>query len=184
MPLHLKEVLATKDRLTWSSHWVTSLFLPHDILGVGKRGFSQVVTQLHRLTGPIYQHAIGTFNTCSWGPTHWSLTDTGRCYNLGGAGFSHHTPWPSQSTVSTFYLRVLSGLRLPIQSLPTELKREQTLNLTSESMHLTFIATYHLSITLLTVSHQKIGLTRVIKKVTHNASTTLYNSYKLNAQTQ
>jgi hypothetical protein len=27
--------------------------LPHGILGVGERGFSQVVTQLHQLTGPI-----------------------------------------------------------------------------------------------------------------------------------
>jgi hypothetical protein len=50
-------------------------------LGVGERGFGQVVTRLHRLAGPIYQHVIGTFNTCSWGPTHWSLTDTGEGYN-------------------------------------------------------------------------------------------------------
>jgi hypothetical protein len=33
------------------------------------------------LPGPYLQHAIGTFNTCSWGPTHRSLTDTGGGYN-------------------------------------------------------------------------------------------------------
>jgi hypothetical protein len=46
-------------------------------------------------TGPIYQHVIGTFNICSWGPTHRSLTDTGGAYNLEGATFPHHTLWPS-----------------------------------------------------------------------------------------
>jgi hypothetical protein len=45
-----------------------------------------------RLLGPYHQHAIGTFNTCSRGPTHRSLTDTGRGYNLGGAGLPHTTP--------------------------------------------------------------------------------------------
>jgi hypothetical protein len=29
------------------------ILLPHDSIGVGERGFSQVVTQLHQLTGPI-----------------------------------------------------------------------------------------------------------------------------------
>jgi hypothetical protein len=37
-----------------------------------------------RLTGPYHRHAIGTFNTCSWGPTHQSLTEIGGGYNLGG----------------------------------------------------------------------------------------------------
>jgi hypothetical protein len=45
--------LATKDRLARSSSWVTSFPLPHDSLGVGERGFSQVVTQLHQLTKSI-----------------------------------------------------------------------------------------------------------------------------------
>jgi hypothetical protein len=33
--------------------------------------------------------AIGTFNTCSRGPTERSLTNTGGGYNLGGTGLSH-----------------------------------------------------------------------------------------------
>jgi hypothetical protein len=47
------EVLATEDRLARLSSWVISFPLPHDSLGVGERGFNQVVTQLHQLTGPI-----------------------------------------------------------------------------------------------------------------------------------
>jgi hypothetical protein len=77
----LEEILATTDRLARPSPWVTSSFLPHDRLSIGERGFSQVVTKIHRFTGPIYQHVIGTFNTCSRGPTHWSFTNTGGGYN-------------------------------------------------------------------------------------------------------
>jgi hypothetical protein len=54
------------------------------------------------LLGPYHWHVIGTFNIGSWGPTHRSLTDTGGCYNLGGAGLPHTTPWPSQPAISTF----------------------------------------------------------------------------------
>jgi hypothetical protein len=53
MSLHLEEVLATKDRLARPLSQVTSFFLPHDNLGVGERGFGQVVTQLHQFTGLI-----------------------------------------------------------------------------------------------------------------------------------
>jgi hypothetical protein len=42
--------------------------------------------------------------------------------------------------------------------------------------------TYHLSIALLMVSHKVIGLTRIDRKVDLHATTTPYNSYKLNAQ--
>jgi hypothetical protein len=76
-----EEILATIDRLVRPSPWVTSSFFPHDRLSIGERGFGQVVTQLHQLTGPIYQHVIGTLNTCSWGPTHRSLINTGGGYN-------------------------------------------------------------------------------------------------------
>jgi hypothetical protein len=45
------------------------------------------------LVGPYHHHATGTFNTCSWGSTHRSLTDTGGGYNLRGAGLPHtHSP--------------------------------------------------------------------------------------------
>jgi hypothetical protein len=60
--------------------------LPHDSLGVRERGFSQVKTQLHQLTGP----------------THQSLTDTGGDYNLQGVAFPHTTLQPSQLMVLPF----------------------------------------------------------------------------------
>jgi hypothetical protein len=135
------------------SSWVTSSPPPHDSIGVGERGFIQVVTQLHQFTGPIYQHAISMFNGCSRWPTHRSLIDIGRGYNLGGAGFPHTTPRPSQPAVSTFHLRAPPGLRLSIQSLPTELNREQILNLVSGSVHLTSTVSYHLSIACANGNH-------------------------------
>jgi hypothetical protein len=67
-------------------------------------GLSQasVDNRLLGLPGPYLQHAIGMFNTCSRGPTHRSLTDTGAGYNFGGVGFPHHTPQRSQPTVLCF----------------------------------------------------------------------------------
>jgi hypothetical protein len=46
-------------------------------------GLSQasVDSRLLGLSGLYLRHAIGTFNTCSCGPTHRSLTDTGGGYN-------------------------------------------------------------------------------------------------------
>jgi hypothetical protein len=131
MLLHPEEVLATEGRLVRPSSWVTSSPLPHDSIGVGERGFGQVVTHLHQLIGPIYEHAIDTSNACLRGPTYRSLTDTGRGYNLGGAGFPHHTPRPSQLAVSTFHLRAPPDHRLSIQRLSIDVEREQTLNLMS-----------------------------------------------------
>jgi hypothetical protein len=85
--------------LSWASKW--------------SRGVSQAPVgdpQLG-LPGPYHRHATGTFNTCSRGSTHQFLIDTGGGYNLGGAGFSHTTLWPSQSAVSTFHLRAPLGLQ-------------------------------------------------------------------------
>jgi hypothetical protein len=152
---------------TWKKSWQQKTDCPtiilghliphHDSIGVGERGSVQLVTQLHQLTGPIYQHAIGTFNGCSRWPTHRSLIDTGRGYNLGGAGFSDTTPRPSQPAVSTFHLRAQPGLRLSIQSLPTELNMEQILNLVSGSVHSTSTVSYHLSIACANGNHYVIG---------------------------
>jgi hypothetical protein len=64
------------------------------------------------LLGPQFQHVISTFNTCSWELTHRSLTNTGGGYNLGGVGFSHHSPRPSQPTVLGFPLRAPPSLKL------------------------------------------------------------------------
>jgi hypothetical protein len=50
---------------------------------------TSINNRLLGLPGSYHQHAIGTFNTCSWGPTERSLIDTGGGYNLGGAGLPH-----------------------------------------------------------------------------------------------
>jgi hypothetical protein len=63
------------------------------------------------LLGLYQQHTISTFNTCSWGPTHRSLTDTRRGYILGGAVFLHITPWPFKPVVSPFHPRAPLSLQ-------------------------------------------------------------------------
>jgi hypothetical protein len=76
-------------------------------------GVSQapVGDQLLGLPGPYHRYAIDTFNTCSWGPTHRYLTDTGGGYILEGVGLPYTTPRPSQPVISTFHLGVLPGLQ-------------------------------------------------------------------------
>jgi hypothetical protein len=83
---------------------------------------ASVDDKLLGLLGAYHQLAIDTFNTCSRGPTHRSLIDTGEGYNLGGADFSHATPRPFQPAVSPFHLRAPPDLKLSINSLPSELK--------------------------------------------------------------
>jgi hypothetical protein len=87
---------------------------------------ASVDDKLLGLLCPYHQHTIGTFNTCSWGSTHRSLTDTGGGYNLGGADFSHTTSRPSKPAVFPFHLRVTSGLKLSINSLPSEPEKGTT----------------------------------------------------------
>jgi hypothetical protein len=58
--------------------------------------------QLLGLPGPYHRHAVDTFNTCSRGPTEWSLVDTGEGYNLRGAGLPHTTLRPSRLVISPF----------------------------------------------------------------------------------
>jgi hypothetical protein len=74
------------------------------------------------------------------------------------------------------------GLKLSIQQLPIELEREQALNLMSESLHSTSVVIYHLSIALVTVSHHKMGVIRINRKVNPNGTRVSISSYKLNAQ--
>jgi hypothetical protein len=73
------------------------------------------------MSGPYHRHTIGTFNTCSRGLTHRCLTDTGRGYNLEGAGFPHTTLRPSQPMVFTFHLRAPSGLQFNHKPLKTSM---------------------------------------------------------------
>jgi hypothetical protein len=81
---------------TWKKSWRPKTDCPAVVLGhlihppsrqpwSRRERFRASGYTLHRLTGPIYQHVINTFNTCSWGPTHRYLTDTGGGYNHLGA---------------------------------------------------------------------------------------------------
>jgi hypothetical protein len=88
--LHSEEVLATKDRLAQPSSWVTSFLLPCDIPGVGERGFSLMVTQLHQLTGHIssacnryVQYLLTGANSSVLNRHKWGATI------LGGVGLPH-----------------------------------------------------------------------------------------------
>jgi hypothetical protein len=76
--------------LSWANQWSSG------------ESHTSINSRLLGLSDPYHRHAIGTFNTCSRGPTKRSLTDTGRGYNLGGAGFPRTTPWPFQPVVSPF----------------------------------------------------------------------------------
>jgi hypothetical protein len=71
-------------RLRWShsSSHATALEWGREVL-------AQWLHNYISLLGTYHQHAIGTFNTCLWGPTHRSLTDTSGGYNLGGASLPH-----------------------------------------------------------------------------------------------
>jgi hypothetical protein len=78
------------------------IFLPRQPLKQWGQSQPSVDDWLLGLPGPHFWHAIDTFNTCSWGPTHRSLTDIGEGYNLGGVDFSHYTLRPFQLTVFCF----------------------------------------------------------------------------------
>jgi hypothetical protein len=92
---------STTRRLT--DPWVHTQLFSHNSQWRSGEKLSFCWHPTTRLTEPISPYAIGTFSTCSWGPTHRSLTDTGGGYNLGGADLRPHTtPRPSQPAVSTF----------------------------------------------------------------------------------
>jgi hypothetical protein len=66
--------------------------LPQQPKSSGEKS-THVYNWLIGLPGSYHRHAIGTFNTCSRGPTERSLIDTGGGYNLGGAVLPHtHSP--------------------------------------------------------------------------------------------
>jgi hypothetical protein len=67
--------------------------LSHNIQRAVGKSQAPVDNRLLGLPGPYHRHAIGTFNTCSRGPTERSLIDSGGGYNLGGAGLPYiHSP--------------------------------------------------------------------------------------------
>jgi hypothetical protein len=168
----------TTDRST-SSYPV---YLPSQPIKQWRQNRPSVDGRLLGLLGPYYPHAISTFNTCLRGPTHRSLTDIIGGYNLRGASLPHHTPRPSQPTVLHFSLKGSVRSQVNNQINTNWTREEQTLNLTSVRLHSTSTVIYHLSIALLMVSYQEIGLTRINRNANLNTTTVSYNSYKFIAQ--
>jgi hypothetical protein len=130
------------------------------------------------LRGPYLWHVIGMFNTCSWGPTHRSLTDRGMGYNLGGVGFPHDTPHPSQPMVLRF------PPKCPVWS--QVIQSQHKLLLKCDMKHLSpthgFSTTLHLPKSISTPSNGQHhpSSSKVIKgnmEGIHNATTVPINSY-------
>jgi hypothetical protein len=115
-------------------------------------GIEAVIKAKHLLMNMLHQFTRFISPACDQyvqyllvGPTH-RLINMGRGYHLGDLGLPHHTPRPSQLMILCFPLRAPPGLRLTIQPLSPELKREQTLNLMSGTLHSTSTISYPQSI--------------------------------------
>jgi hypothetical protein len=65
----------------WPIHRSIPSFSPRIVKEAVGKSQASVDGRLLGLSGLYHRHVIGTFNTCSRGPTHRSLTDTGRGYN-------------------------------------------------------------------------------------------------------
>jgi hypothetical protein len=89
----------------------TQLLSYNNQWGSGKKS-SSCWQPANRLIEPISPACDRYVQYLLMGPTHWSLIDMGGGYNLGGFGFPHHTPRPSQPVISAFHLRVPLGLQL------------------------------------------------------------------------
>jgi hypothetical protein len=91
--------LSTSTDRSVGPHPVSPPLSTKEVVGLSQ---ASVNSHLLGLPGPYLWYAISTFNTCSRGPIHWSLTDTDGAYNLRGAGFPYHTPRPSQLIILRF----------------------------------------------------------------------------------
>jgi hypothetical protein len=141
---------------------------------------SSVDGRLLGLLGPYHQHAIGTFNTCSRGLTHQSLTDTGGSYNLGGASFPHTTPWPSQQVISTSHLRAPPDLQIN-QALETKskFKFKEHMTTTWSSDQSAIYCNLYLRLVITNDLSLAIGFTRINQKVTLMQLGQQFNFYNL-----
>jgi hypothetical protein len=106
----LDRFTASEKKYSWLPlfAWLSGLWDPSQFLSQHNHWSSTLKPNIYwwicyiSLLGPYHQHMISTFNTCSWGPTYQSLTDTGGGYNLRGADLLHHTPRPFQPRILHF----------------------------------------------------------------------------------
>jgi hypothetical protein len=88
-----EELLTQSTARRPSDPRVRTQLLSHNSQRAVGKSQALIDNRLLGLPDPYHRHAIGTFNTCSRGPTEWSLIDTGGGYNLGGGGLPHaHFP--------------------------------------------------------------------------------------------
>jgi hypothetical protein len=145
-------------------------------------GQSQAVdSRLLGLLGPYHQHTISTFNTCSRGPTHQSLTNTGGGYSLEGVGFPYTTPRPSQSTVLPFSSRgpARSPYYPKTKHLIQDLSLTRPMATTWSSDHLVIHRNLHLCLAIANDVSLVIESTRVVWMVTLMQLGHQFNSYNL-----
>jgi hypothetical protein len=117
------------------------------------------------LLGP-YTSTRSVRSICLWGPTHRSLTNICRGYNLGGASFAHTTPRPSHLAVSTLHLRALPGLELYyIPPINTKFKFEEPMAAMWSSDHSAIYRHLHLRLAIANDLSLAIGFTRIDLKV-------------------
>jgi hypothetical protein len=123
---------------------------------------------------------ISTFNTCSQGPTHQYLIDTGGGYNLEGVGFPHTTTRYSQLTVSTFHRRAPVGLQFN-QILPTKpkFKFKEPMAAMWSSDHSVIYHNLHLRLAIANSLSLATGFTRIDQKFTLMQLGHQFNSYNL-----
>jgi hypothetical protein len=98
----------------WVAHKTRLSFSPNTTIEAVRLSQTSVDDMLLGLLDSYHQHVIDTFNTYSRGPTHRSLTNIGRGYNLRGPRLAHHTPDLPNWRSSTFHLRAPPGIRLSI----------------------------------------------------------------------
>jgi hypothetical protein len=89
---------------------VCTQFLSHNSQRAVGESQAPVDNRLLGLPGPYHWDAIGTFNTCSRGPTEWSLIDTGGGYNLEGASLPHTNSLTFPISCPHFFLMASPGL--------------------------------------------------------------------------
>jgi hypothetical protein len=94
--------LLIQSTTRWPIHGSVPSFSPEPTLKQWGQSQASVDDRLLGLLGSYHQHAIDTFNTCSWGLTHRSLTDTCGGYSLEGVRFPHTTLGPFEPTVLPF----------------------------------------------------------------------------------
>jgi hypothetical protein len=89
---------------------VRTQLLSHNSQRAVGKSQAPIDKRLLGLPGPYHRHAIGTFNTCSWGSTERSLIDTVGSYNLGGAGLPHTHSLTFPTSYPHFPLVAMSGI--------------------------------------------------------------------------